>query len=232
MRNRLLAAACLFTFAVSATADDPARPDTEPGPAAPRAALQEGNRLFRDGQIEAAAEAYLRGYSPTAPHPTLVYNLGTALHHLDRLPEAILWYRRAEGSDDLWLKDNLLLARRSLGSQVLAPGGLLGRLGQHADSSRLIAIVLAWVTAVVFVASKKTPIWLVAGLACLAAGLYGGAAAVKHWGPRPAVILEDCSSATGELPAGTEAWVRPAADGRWLISGSDVICPTETVELI
>ena len=91
-----------------------------------RAALNEGNRRFRDGQIEAAVEAYLRGYSPAAPHPTLLYNLGTALHHLDRLPEAILWYRRAAESDDLWLKDNLLLARRSLGSQI--PGGLFSPL--------------------------------------------------------------------------------------------------------
>ena len=225
-------AACLLVLALSAAADDPEEPGAASGPTDTRTALQEGNRLFRDGRIEAAAQAYLRGYSPAEPHPTLVYNLGTALHHLDRLPEAILWYRRAAGSDDLWLKDNLMLARRSLGRQVLAPGGVLGRLGRQTDSLRLIAIVLAWVTAVAYIASRRAPVWLVAGLAGLAGLIYGGAAAVDYWGPRPAVILQDCVSPAGELPAGTEAWVRPAADGRWLISGSELTCPEETLELV
>ena len=74
--------------------------DSAASPQDPQAALREGNRLFRDGQIEAAVTVYLEGYVPPAPHPTLLYNLGTALHHLDRLPEAVLWYRRAAAAGD------------------------------------------------------------------------------------------------------------------------------------
>ena len=81
--------------------------------------------------------------------------------------------------------------------------------------------------------ARATSGWSIAAAAVVAGSLYFGAAAVERWGPRPAVVLEDCFSPTAELPAGTEAWVRPTSDGRWLISGSDdVVCPPETVELV
>ena len=233
---------------------------TSPGATdATQTALYEGNRLFRDGQIEAAVAAYLEGYSPRAPHPTLFYNLGTALHHLDRLPEAILWYRRAaragdpsglgrrlgEGpsrtpgatpglwrAGDPWLAENLWLARRSLGSQVLRPAGLPGRLDGTTGSARIVAIAIAWITLLLVVARAEVPAWTVAAAAALAISIYGGAAALDRWGPQPAVLLQDCPTATGELPAGTEVWVRPGA-GDWRISGSgNRTCPAGAVELI
>lgn len=197
-----------------------------------QAALNEGNRLFRDGRLEEAVTAYRAGYSPDAPHPTLLYNLGTALHHLDRLPEAILWYRRAAGSDDPWLEENLWLARRSLGSQVLPAGGTIGWLGRHTGALRLVAIALAWLTLLLVLASPRMPSWALIAVSLSTFALYGGAVAIDRWGPRPAVILGDCFTAAGDLPAGTEAWVRRRAGG-WMISGSEkVVCPQEAVELV
>ena len=131
-----------------------------------------------------------------------------------------------------WLEENLWLARRVLGSQALPIGGSLGWLCRHVDSLRLAGIVVAWLTLLAILAGPRIPGWSIAVAAFVAGSLYFGAAAVERWGPRPAVVLEDCRTATAELPAGTEAWVRPTADGRWRISGSDEICPRETVELV
>lgn len=234
----------------------------------PRAALDEGNRLFGDGQFEAAVAAYFEGYSPREPNPTLFYNLGTALHYLDRLPEAILWYRRSAGSassggpagsagsagsarqslwndpshlgsdppgpwrvGDPWLQENLWLARRSLGSQVLPPGGLMGWLGDHTNSLRSVAIAIGWITLLLVVAGRLHG-WLLIAAGILAVSTYGGAASIDRWGPRPAVILQDCRTSAGALPAGTELWVRPTVAG-WQVSGSsNLTCPPEVVGLV
>ncbi len=198
----------------------------------PETALDDGNRLFRSGRIEAAVEVYRRGVSPRSPHPTLVYNLGTALHHLGRLPEAVLWYRRAAGSEDPWLEENLWLARRRLGSQVLPPVGLLGVLARQVDALRLAAISVAWATLLALITIRRFPLWGLVASALLAGALYGAGAGVERWGPRPAVLVADCISAAGEFPAGTEAWVRPLADGRFRVSGSAAVCDRETVALV
>lgn len=202
------------------------------GTADPLTALNDGNRLFRNGQVEAAVAAYREGYSPASPHPTLLYNLATALHHLDRLPEAVLWYRRGADSEDPWLQENLWLARRSLGSQILPPGGSLGWLTRHADALRLGAIAVAWAALMLVIVFPRAPLWGLAVSALVAAALYGGAASVDRWGPRPAVVLQDCYTEAGELPAGTEAWVRPQADGRFRVSGSGAVCDRGAVELL
>jgi len=197
------------------------------------AALQEGNRLFRNGQIEAAIEAYRQGYSPDEPHATLVYNLGTAYHHLDRLPEAVLWYRRAADSEDPWLQENLWLARRALGSQNLPPAGFLGRLTENRQVLRIAAVAIGWILLIVLVFVPRVPLGAVIGAAVLAIGLYGTALGMERWGPRPAVLLQDCHTPGGELPAGTEAWVRPLGDGTWRVAASsDVVCPAESVALV
>lgn len=198
-----------------------------------QAALNEGNRLFREDQLAAAAEAYRAGYSPHAPHPTLLYNLGTTLHHLGELPEAILWYRRAHAEDDTWLEENLWLARRSLGSQQLPPGGTFGWLGNHAGLLQGLAIALSWATLFTLIVWSRAPLWLPLLGALLAASLFGGALAVERWGPHPAVVLEDCSSASADVPAGTEAWVTRRSDGGWNLSGTaQVVCPPDSVELL
>ena len=213
-------------WAFVATAADGSEVDSQ-------AALNEGNRLFRDGKLEEAVAAYELGYSPTEPHPTLLYNLGTALHHLDRLPEAILWYRRADDSDDPWLEENLWLARRSLGSQILPATGSLGWLSRHTGGLRLTAIAFAWMTLLLVFLSPKAPPWTWILISLSTLSLYGGASAVDRWGPRPAVVLSDCSTPAGDLPAGTEAWVRATAEGQWAVVGSEqVVCSPDSVELI
>jgi tetratricopeptide (TPR) repeat protein len=246
LRRAALCLGALALGALSFTAGRAQLPQTDP-----LTALNEGNRLFRNGQVQEAVEVYSSGYDPASPHPTLLYNLGTALHHLDRLPEAILWYRRAAevggavsaedagedapaaGKGDPWLQENLWLARRSLGSEVLPAGGPLGWVGRHAGSLRIAAIVLAWAALLTLIALPRMPTWGVAGVAVLALVLYGGAIAVDRWGPRAAVVLQDCFTGAGELPAGTEIWVRPATGGGWLISGSDnAVCEADTVGLV
>lgn len=206
--------------------------DTEPAANDPLAALNEGNRLFRNGEIEAAVEAYRAGYSPGAPQPTLAYNLGAALHHLDRLPEAILWYRRAGDSDDPWLAENLWLARRSLGTQVLPPGGLTGLLAPRADVLRWLAVLCAWGAAAAVVARRKLPLWVAAAAFAACVALYGAAGALERWGPRPAVLLETCHTTAGELPAGTEVWVRRQDDGGFKVATAEAVCPAAAVALV
>lgn len=242
-------AICLGALAIGASSFIAGR--AEPPDTDPLTALNEGNRLFRNGQVQEAVEVYGSGYDPASPHPTLLYNLGTALHHLDRLPEAILWYRRAAevggavsaedaggeapvaGQGDPWLQENLWLARRSLGSEALPAGGALGWVGRHSGTLRLTAIALAWMALLTVIAVPRMPLWGTAAIAVLAFSLYGGAIAVDRWGPRAAVVLEDCFTAAGELPAGTEIWVRPATGSGWLISGSDhAVCEDGAVGLV
>lgn len=202
------------------------------GTADPDAALQEGNRLFRNGRLEEAVEAYRAGYLATDPDPTLLYNLATALHNLGRLPEAVLWYRRATGSEDPWLEENLRLARRSLGVQALPPGGTFGRLKPWTAEMRWTAVGLAWIGLVLLALRSRLPVWPSIAAAVLAAVLYAGALGVDRWGPRPAVLLQVCETAAGSLPAGTEAWVRLLDDGRYLVPGTGFVCPAAAVELV
>lgn len=195
-------------------------------------ALTDGNRLFRNGQLEEAVEAYRAGYAAADPHPTLAYNLGTTYHQLNRLPEAILWYRRA-GEGDPWRQENLWLARRTLGSQVMEPSGALGRLFPLAEGLRFVAIALSWLILIALIASSKMPRWLIVAVGVLAFALFAIALVAERWSPRPAVLLEDCFSEDGELPAGTEVWVRPRPDGDWTVSGTDgVVCSAGSAELI
>ncbi|RMH20168.1 MAG: hypothetical protein D6696_08760 [Acidobacteria bacterium] len=232
MRWRIALAAAALAAGVAAAAGG-LRAGGEAGD--PVAALNEGNRLFRDGRLEEAAAAYEAGWDPASPHPTLAYNLGTTLHHLDRLPEAILWYRRAgDAAPDPWLEENLWLARRTLGSQVLPAGGVEGLISRHRQALRLAAAAVAWLVLGLLVALPRTPAWVLVLLAALAASLYAGAGLAERFGARPAVLLADCSTPAGDLPAGTEAWVRPLAGERYRIvaRSADAVCPAPAVALI
>ena len=194
-------------------------------------ALSEGNDLVAAGELEQAAAVYQSGYDPARPHPTLVYNLGTVLHRLDRLPEAVLWYRRGPQSEDPWLQENLWLARRGLGSQQL-PGGTLGALASQSDRLALAGVAIAWLFLFLVSFSERLPRRLPAAAGLLAVLLYASAFGLHRWGPRPAVLLVDCESADVELPAGTEAWVQPRGDA-WQVAGaSHAVCPAESVGLV
>jgi hypothetical protein len=233
MTTRRLAWAAVFVLVLAGGPGHSGQETVANGEAVdPIAALTEGNRLFRNGQIEAAAEAYRAGWAPEVSHPTLFYNLGTAYHHLGRLPEAVLWYRRAGASEDPWLEENLQMARSRLGTWEVRPEGLAGVLARRGVVFRSSAIVLAVAAFVVALAGSRLPIWALGVLLLSGVTLYGSAAAVERWGPRPAVLLADCETEAGELPAGTEAWVRRLDDGTFRVEGAGVVCPGEGVELI
>lgn len=227
----LVAAAALAIVLLAA--DQPAVPAPSPD-SDPQTALQEGNRLFGDGQLEAAVDAYRSGYRPGIVHPTLAYNLGTALHHLDRIPEAILWYRRGADTDDTWLQENLWLARRTVGSQALPAGSWLASWVPRASGLRLAAIGLAWLGLALLIVSTRIPWWTALTAGLLGAALYLSAHGLERWGPAQGVLLQSCASEAGELPAGTEAWVHRRSDDSWsvLSGGARLNCPSESIELV
>jgi len=199
-------------------------------------ALNEGNRLYRSGRLAEAVEAYRKGYSPAAPNPTLLYNLGTALHHLDRLPEAILWYRRAQpASDDPWLEENLWLARRTLGSQVLPAAGAMGWLERHGNALRWGGTIAAWLGLIAMIALPRLPLWTFVPVAVVAIVLYGAAVFGDRWGPHAAVLLEDCPTTGGSIPSGTEVWVRRTDREQWEIATGGpavVACSEDSLALV
>lgn len=217
-------------------------------------ALAAGNRLVRDGRLEEALNVYISGYEGTgSPDPVLAYNLGTVAHHLDRLPEALLWYRRAEigvrGADPALradLSDNLELAHRSLESLGVQPGEppAAWRLWiENRQHLPLLGIVLSW-CALPLLALRPgirgkvlVPLAVLSGLAA-AAGTEPRL--LLNAGPRPAVLLQPCPTTDTGLPAGSEVWVTPDGPGSWRVvrhdirrdAGRELRCPGEAVGLV
>jgi tetratricopeptide (TPR) repeat protein len=209
--------------------------------ASPGGALEEGNRLFVRDQIEAALEAYAAGWSGngTELDGTLAYNAGTSALRLGRLPEALLWYRRAEAATprDAWVRDNLALTRQSLGA--LAEGERGAWEAWMADGRRLqaMAVVLAWAALGLLALGQRRSrglrrsLALLALLSCMA---FVAGAFLDRRGHRAAVLLAACP---GGPPAGSEVWVRPAGDGGWRIAGrlpgrDGPRCPAGAVGLV
>jgi tetratricopeptide (TPR) repeat protein len=200
----------------------------------PAAALAEGNRLFREGDLEEAMAAYAAGHGRGSPEldPLLAYNLGATAHHLGRLPEALLWYRRAEagGSEDPWLRDNLELVRRSLD---VPPGGSAWAF--WVGKSRwitLAGVVLAWTTLSLLLL-RRPRARLVAPSALLSCAVFAAGLLLELRGPRPAVLLEGCPRGEAGLAPGTEVWV--LADGEeWRVLGAGwrLRCPASTVGIV
>lgn len=212
------------------------------GPAAaapdPLAALAAGNEAAQAGRLDEAVLAYQRGYDPAAVHPTLAYNLGSTLHQLGRLPEAILWYRRAApaspgtASADPWLDDNLLLARRTLGSQSAGHPDLWAELRGSSALLTGLAVAISWLGAAGLILAPRRRALAFSALA--AALALAAVARLSHdYGAREAVLLRDCATGAGSLPAGSELWVDPAEGGDFRIAGSlDASCPAGDLELI
>jgi hypothetical protein len=199
-------------------------------------ALREGNRRFQAGDFEGAIAAYTAGYDGS--DPLLAYNIGTAAHHLERLPEALLWYRRAEAGDgggDPWLRENLELVRAQLrdGGAGAAPRTAWSYWMEHGRQLAWTGLLLAWaaVPAVLLPRSargRRTALLAVA----LAAGLpFAGGLWLGLRGPKPGVLLHDCAGPAGKLPAGSEIPVFPA-EGSWRVPGLDLVCPADAVGLV
>lgn len=201
----------------------------------PDVALEEGNRLFREGDLEEALAAYAAGYGRGDGNldPLLSYNLGVTAHHLGHLPEALLWYRRAEaaGSEDPWLRDNLDLVRRALGTP---PEDVASTWGTWVERSRwlvLAGVILAWGTLALLILRPRG-LWL-APAALLSCAAFGAGILLEVRGPRAAVLLAGCPEGEGGLPAGTEVWVL-ADGGGWRVLGGDqgLRCPASAVGLV
>lgn len=212
-----------------------------PAPPENTAALREGNRRFHAGDLKGALEMYAAGYDDTAD-PLLAYNLGTAAHHLERLPEALLWYRRAETAQagDPWLRENLALVRGQLRDGG-ARGETESRWAFWMDHRRPLlglGALLAW-AALPAVLLPRSPRARRAALAAvaLAAGLpFAAGLLLGHFGPRAAVLLRDCNGPDGKLPAGSEIRVFPAGEPApgegWRIPETGFICPETAVGLV
>lgn len=196
-------------------------------------ALREGNRRFRQGNLEAAFEAYQAGYG--GDDPVLAYNLGTTAHHLGRLPEAVLWYRRAAedggGDVDRWLAQNLQNARRALDARRLPPPAPWSFLEAYRYPVAWIAVGLAWIAVGLLLAARRRgsrgPVHLADGAGGLALLLFLLAALSGTLAPTPAVLLEPCGSGEDRLVAGSEVWGRAAPDGSFRIvrfDGSELAC--------
>jgi len=210
-------------------------------PMDPETALAEGNRLFEKDEVEAALAAYARGYTGKSVldgvlSGTLAYNAGTCALRLGRLPEALLWYRRAQAAnpDDPWLRDNLALTRRALGDP---PEAALSA-GAWLDRRRWLAVAgvaLAWGALAVLILARRDAHLrrLLPLLALLACAAFGAGTLLDRLGPRAAVLLAACP-AKGALPAGTEVWVRSEAGGGWRVVGqrNGPRCPAEAVGLV
>jgi len=203
----------------------------------PSAALALGNRRFAAGDLDGALAAYASGLAPGRPDRLLAYNLGSTAHHLGRLPEAVLWYRRAAAGDsrmesDRWLAENLASARGELQQAGVPP--------PDTDSpwiaARGLARPLVWTG--VAVSWAALPLFLllpspwrrrlVATAAVLAVAAFAVGAALPYAAPRAAVLLAPCGDA---LPAGSEVLVRAVRGGRFQVVDGPV-CPARAVGLI
>ena len=88
--------------------------------ASSEAALEQGNRFFDRDELEPALRAYAAGYSGAGSplDAALASNAGTCALRLGRLPEALLWFRRAEAAalTDPGVRNDLSLVRQALGA--------------------------------------------------------------------------------------------------------------------
>lgn len=232
----------LPVLALAATAALGSAPSGTSAPSDPATALREGNRRFHEGDFEGAMEAFAAGWDGS--DPVLAYNLGTTAHHLERLPEALLWYRRAEAvrGGDPWLEDNLELVRAELdaSSTEVVSHRMSGGWGFWMENRQRLALlgaVLAWgvLPALLLTRSPRARRAAVAAVAVLAGLPYLGAFLLDALGPRGAVLLRDCPGPGGGLAAGSEVRVFPEPDGRWRVpegGGSSLVCPAEAVGLV
>ncbi len=199
-------------------------------------ALREGNRLYREGRLEEAREAYLAGYSTEAPHPVLAYNLATTSHHLGFVPEAILWYRRAAASNpgDPWMQENLASARAGLGLQPYPAPGAAGLVSRHQTALLYVAALFAWVGLLLWIARPRRSAVFAFTLFGIGVLVFGATLATVRNVPRAAVVLEDCSGDEGDLPAGSEIWVTGRTEGGFRVAagGAAMECPADAVALV
>ncbi len=198
--------------------------------------LREGNRLYREGRLEEARDAYLTGYSPESPHPVLAYNLATTAHHLGSVPEAILWYRRAAATNpgDPWMQENLASARAALGLQPYPAPGLSGLVSRHQTLLLYAGALFAWAGLLLWIARQRRSAAVAFILLGIGVVIFSATLATSRSAPRAAVVLEDCSADEGDLPAGSEIWVTERTEvGFRVVAGNATLeCPSAAIALV
>jgi tetratricopeptide (TPR) repeat protein len=209
-----------------------------PVPTVGSAALEEGNRRFARDEVEAALGAYAAGWSGDGSplDGALAYNAGTCAERLGRLPEALLWYRRAAAAtpQDSWVQDNLASTRQALGSPPQPEGARDAWETWVGGGRRLQAagVALAWAALALLALVKRPSRRVLALLGLLACAAFAAGEVLAHRGHRghrAAVLLAACP---GGPPAGSEVWVKPAGNG-WEIAGRrGSRCPEGTVGLV
>lgn len=215
----------------------PTNPTNPAIPAIPAdSALTQGNLLFERDEIEAALAAYVRGWTGDGSRTdgVLAYNAGTCALRLGRLPEALLWYRRAETAipGDPWLRDNLAHTRQALGDPPMKSPAR-----EKWPSGRLpfavLGVALSWAGLLLVLLVRHPPRGLLALLAFLACGCFAAGMLPGRADSSAAVLLKPCPARDG-LPAGSEVRVRPLDGGGWRIVGhrDSPRCPAEAVGLL
>lgn len=239
MRALLILLPLLASMASAADLEIPYDADAE-------AALVEGGRLVRDGRLEDALAVYTAAYEGAEGaeglETVLAYNLGTVSHRLDRLPEAILWYRRAEAARPrdpelaADLEENLELARRSLEAVGVPPADSPSGWALWIENRQrltLLGVALAWAALPLLALRPGLRMRILAPVAALSCLSFGAGQALPDLGPRPAVLLEHCPESTEDgLPAGTEIWVTTDGPEAWRLESHDLRCPGTAVGLV
>lgn len=200
------------------------------------AEIEEGNRLHRQGHLQAALDVYVAQLEIAGPDATLLYNLGVTAHKLERIPEAILWYRRAalELEADPWLEDNLARARRDAGTSPFRDPGFFGLRPRAAPVLVVGALILAWGTALWLAFRPYTPTWAVVAAAVLSIAAFALGRWLPEAPPWAAVLLRECAAERRVISAGSEVWVTPTPEGEWALAAPAVAtsCPADAVSLV
>ena len=89
----VLAPAALLLALTAACGRDAPPPATGPAPSAADAFVTEGEALLARGDYAGAAERFERAVAVAPEHIAARYGLGTALSHLDRIPEAVAQFQ-------------------------------------------------------------------------------------------------------------------------------------------
>lgn len=200
-----------------------------PDDAAEPTALLEGNRLFLEDKVDQALEIYEEGWTGDGSpgDAALAYNAGTSALRLGRLPEAVLWLRRAEAAvpGDPWVRNNLDAVRDALG-QPAPESPLLVAAARYGPWVALGGTVAAWALfALLALGRPIRPGWL-AALAALSCVVFAAGFLAERLSPRAAVLLAPCPG----LPAGSEIWLRPGEEEDWKIHGQkDLRCSERAI---
>ena len=122
-------------------------------------------------------------------------------------------------------------ARDTLGLRPFRAPGFGGEIARNARPLYYLAALLAWSGALLWLVRDRIPRLLPRVLLGSGLVLYSGILLASRWAPVAAVLVENCASATGDLPAGSEVWViRSSPDTIEVAAGRlRLQCPEETV---